>query len=235
LCTIVAPYGKRQNDVNFFVNISDHTLNDEEFLNQFIEFMANNPNLASRLIFEMSQRDVAALSDTVMAQLSRLGELGFRFSMDQVDDLDIDFQALAQAHFSFIKVPIKLLLTLPTDGSDWIHPRNLKAKSTVSEISLVVERIEQEDDVIEVLEYGFDFGQGFLFGTPPPQPRRSQRGSLRAKPLRAKPHRLPATSRWLPHPYPEIQLEFLLSVVPVWARRDRFPRVCPSAEWGCPA
>ena len=159
---------KRQSDVNFFVNISDHTLNDEEFLNQFIEFMAHNPNLASRLIFEMTQRDVANLSDTVMGQLARLGELGFRFSMDQVEDLDIDFQALAQAHFSFIKVPISLLLTLPSDGSDWVHPRNLKAKSTVSEISLVVERIEQEDDVIEVLEYGFDFGQGFLFGAPRP-------------------------------------------------------------------
>jgi len=31
-----------------------------------------------------------------------------------------------------------------------------------------VERIEQESDVIEVLEYGFDFGQGFLFGAPRP-------------------------------------------------------------------
>ena len=159
---------KRQSDVNFFVNISDHTLNDTEFLDQFIGFMASNPTLATRLVFEIAQRDVMGLSDTVLEQLAALGKLGFRFSMDQVEDLDIDFQALAQANFRFMKVPISLLLTLPEDGANWVHPRNLKAKSTVSEISLVVERIEQESDVIEVLEYGFDFGQGFLFGAPRP-------------------------------------------------------------------
>jgi len=157
---------KRESDVSFFVNISDHTLNDTEFLDQFIGFMASNPNLASRLVFEIAQRDVMALSDSVLQQLRALGELGFRFSMDQVEELEIDFQALAQANFRFIKVPIQLLLTLPEDGANWVHPRNLKAKSTISEISLVVERIEQESDVIEVLEYGFDFGQGFLFGAP---------------------------------------------------------------------
>ncbi len=159
---------KRQSDVSFFVNISDHTLNDTEFLDQFIGFMASNPTLASRLVFEIGQRDVMSLSDTVLEQLAALGELGFRFSMDQVEDLEIDFQALAQANFRFIKVPISLLLTLPEDSANWVHPRNLKAKSTVSEIALVVERIEQESDVIEVLEYGFDFGQGFLFGAPRP-------------------------------------------------------------------
>ena len=159
---------KRQSDVSFFVNISDHTLNDTEFLDQFIGFMASNPTLATRLVFEIAQRDVMGLSDTVLEQLAALGKLGFRFSMDQVEDLDIDFQALAQANFRFMKVPISLLLTLPEDGANWVHPRNLKAKSTVSEISLVVERIEQESHVIEVLEYGFDFGQGFLFGAPRP-------------------------------------------------------------------
>ena len=44
----------------------------------------------------------------------------------------------------------------------------LKAKSADSEVSLVVESIEKEADVIEVLEYGFDYGQGYLFGTPKP-------------------------------------------------------------------
>ena len=111
---------------------------------------------------------MAALTETVWQQLGRLGELGFRFSMDQVDDLEIDFQTLAQDQFRFIKVPINLIMTLPEDGADWVHPRTLKAKSAVSEISLVVERIEKETDVIEILEYGFDYGQDYLFGAPKP-------------------------------------------------------------------
>ncbi len=159
---------KRQTDTSFFVNISQHTLNDEDFLAQFIDFMASNPNLAARLIFEIAQQDLAALSKVALAQLARLGKLGFRFSMDQIDNLDIDFQGLAQANFRFIKIPINLLVTLPEEGANWVHPRNLKAKSAVAEINLVVERIEHESDVIEMLEYGFDYGQGFLFGAPRP-------------------------------------------------------------------
>ena len=104
---------KRKNHVDFFVNISIHTLNDAEFMSQFIDFMAHNPSLAARLIFEITQSDVAALTETVWQQLGRLGELGFRFSMDQVDDLEIDFQILVQVQFRFIKVPINLIMTLP--------------------------------------------------------------------------------------------------------------------------
>lgn len=154
--------------MNFFVNISIHTLNDGELLNQFIDFMAHNPPLAARLIFEITQAEVAALSRIIWQQLGRLGELGFRFSMDQVDDLDIDFEFLSLTKFRFIKVPISLILTLPEDGIDWVLPWPLKAKSGVSEISLVVERIEKEADVIEVQEYGFNYGQGDLFGAPNP-------------------------------------------------------------------
>ncbi|MFP6705824.1 MAG: EAL domain-containing protein, partial [Alphaproteobacteria bacterium] len=76
---------KCQNHMNFFVNITIHTLNDGELLNQFIDFMAHNPPLAARLIFEITQAAVAALSKVIWQQLGRLGELGFRFSMDQVD------------------------------------------------------------------------------------------------------------------------------------------------------
>ncbi|MFP6772438.1 MAG: EAL domain-containing protein [Alphaproteobacteria bacterium] len=127
------------------------------------------------MIFEITQADVAALSETVWQQLGRLGELGFRFSMDQVDDLDIDFKFLSLTKFRFIKVPISLIVTLPEDGVDWVHPRTLKAKSAVSEVSLVVERIEKEADVIEVLEYGFDYGQGTSSAPPNPAAKRLTR------------------------------------------------------------
>ena len=33
-------------------------------------------------------------------------------------------------------------------------------------ISLIAEKVEQESQVIELLEFGIDFGQGYLFGEP---------------------------------------------------------------------
>ena len=39
-----------------------------------------------------------------------------------------------------------------------------------SEIDLMVDRIEEERDVVEILDFDVDFGQGYLFGEPR-QPR----------------------------------------------------------------
>ena len=35
-------------------------------------------------------------------------------------------------------------------------------------IKLIVEKIEQEEQLVELLEFGINFGQGYLFGAPRP-------------------------------------------------------------------
>jgi len=159
---------QRQKDVSFFVNISPHTLSDTDFLRQFIDFLESNQGLADRLVFEFTQADVAVFSDSVVNLLRRLADLGFRFSMDHVEKLDLDFLALARRRFRFVKVPARLLLGTPADSGARVHPRDLKAMSDRAEIDLVVDRLESEHDVVEILEYDVDFGQGYVFGEPRP-------------------------------------------------------------------
>ena len=42
----------------------------------------------------------------------------------------------------------------------------LKQRLNDNDIDLIVEKLEAEEDLIELLDYDIDFGQGYLFGEP---------------------------------------------------------------------
>lgn len=161
---LVRRLGVRRPGVKFFCNISSMSLNDTDFFAQFIDFMSNNADLRDRLVFEFAQADVDQHSDDVARGLAILGRRGFRFSMDQVQDLNLDAASLAARHFSFVKVPVQLFLT--REGH--VERGDLAAVMARHDIDLIVHMIEDEQAVIEVLECGVEYGQGFLFGEPRP-------------------------------------------------------------------
>ncbi|MDE0794120.1 MAG: EAL domain-containing protein, partial [Alphaproteobacteria bacterium] len=102
-------YNKNRN-TGFFFNVSPHTLADKKFFNDFIVFMTENSSLAQNLIFELSHATIANQDDEIRHQLGRLAALGFRFSLDQVNSLNLDYGALAEQHFKYIKIDAATML-----------------------------------------------------------------------------------------------------------------------------
>ena len=156
----------RDGKYGFFCNISPHTLADTKFFNDFIVFMTENSSLAQDLIFEFSHATIANQDDEIRHQLSRLAALGFRFSLDRVSSLNLDYGALAEQHFKFIKIDAETMLReLPQPTTD-IDLQDFKKVLERQGIDLVVEKIETEDVLLDILDFHVDFGQGYLFGAP---------------------------------------------------------------------
>jgi cyclic-di-GMP phosphodiesterase TipF (flagellum assembly factor) len=150
----------------FFCNISPHTLRDESFFPQFIEFMEENHELADSLIFEFSQEDVANHGADVIEHLNALAAIGFGFSMDQVESLDFDFAALAGRHFSYVKIDAETLLSLVQEDEGGFALESLRRALKRAGIELIVEKVESEHILVELLDYAIPYGQGYLFGEP---------------------------------------------------------------------
>ena len=158
---------RRQRNVGFFCNMSAHTLADDEFFREFVEFLDENTDLARNLVFEFVQSDIADLSPAGAANLHKLGDLGFRFSLDRIGRLDLNYQELSRRYFRFIKVEAPTLLAhLGANGPDAM--RGFKRTLDSVAIDIVVEKIEDEAALKNLLDYGIDFGQGYLFGEPRP-------------------------------------------------------------------
>ena len=159
---VIRQLKNRRPGTRFFCNIASAALHDKDFFPQFVDFIEHNLDLANRLVFEFKQEDVANHGVALSRDLKLLGRLGFQFSMDHVTDLRMDFAALAERHFDYIKIPAKILLS----GAGDIHPADLKRAMERHGIDLIVEKVEDERTVVQLLDFDVDYGQGYLFGEP---------------------------------------------------------------------
>ncbi|HWU00873.1 MAG TPA: EAL domain-containing protein [Terriglobales bacterium] len=150
----------------FFLNISHHTLADRDFFQQFINLMSQHVELAPNLVFEFAQRGIESADQAVWADLGRLAQMGFRFSIDQIYSLDLDVADLSSRHVRFLKFGADTLLSAVAAGQIGEDPGALKRILDSYAIDLVADRIESETVLRELLDLHIDFGQGYLFGEP---------------------------------------------------------------------
>lgn len=151
---------------SFFCNLSKHTLHDLHFLADFLEFLKENKELATKLVFEISQADFDERDAMREKLLLRLHEAGCRLALSSVTNPRIiEVDALDRCRFKFVKIEGSVLqssLSLDPPLDLQIYRRVLANHN----IDLIVERIETEQNLLEFLEHNIDYGQGYLFGEP---------------------------------------------------------------------
>jgi cyclic-di-GMP phosphodiesterase TipF (flagellum assembly factor) len=162
----------KNRDIGLFCNISATTLNDPQYFPEMAQFMEANRALAPSIVLEFKQSAWNDMGPLELEGLAALRELGFRFCMDQVTELRMDPRDLAERGVRFVKVPASLLLARAETSAFDIHAADLSNLLHRHGISLIADKIEAENQVVELLDYDLTFGQGFLFS--PPRPVRAE-------------------------------------------------------------
>jgi cyclic-di-GMP phosphodiesterase TipF (flagellum assembly factor) len=171
---IVRRLAKQDRKVGIFCNVSMASLGDEVFFPQFLELMAANRDLSGSLIFELGQAAFDARGSIEARNMGKLADLGFRFSLDKVTDLDLDFQDLARSDVKFVKVAAQLLLDqlsevegrLVLAALPDLAAEDFAAFARRHGVEVIAEKVEGERQVAEILDLDLGFGQGNLFGEP---------------------------------------------------------------------
>ena len=171
---IVRRLSRQDRKVGIFCNISLASLGDETFFPQFLEFLTKNRDLSGSLIFELGQESFESRGSIETRNMGRLADLGFRFSLDKVTELDFDFADLQRTDVKFVKVAATTLLNqlLDDEGRRAIpalrdlHYSDYAALTRRYGIELIAEKVEHERQVVDILELDVGFGQGNLFGEP---------------------------------------------------------------------
>ncbi|HRE43364.1 MAG TPA: EAL domain-containing protein [Terricaulis sp.] len=173
---IVRKLMKQDRRVGIFCNLSPSALSDEHFFPQFLDFMRENRDLAGSVIFEIPQAAFEMRTSLEARAMAKLVDLGFRFSIDRVSNVEIDLPDLERAGVKYIKISAQTL-------TEQIVRQGLRPRSAITReiaaadisaifqrygIDLIAERIENEQLVLEALDLEAPFGQGHLFGAPRP-------------------------------------------------------------------
>ena len=184
----------KNREIGLFCNLSVSTLTDAAVFQQLLDFLDANRAIAPSVVLEFTQSALRAAGPIENESLAALADRGFRFSLDNLQDLRIEPRELAARGFRFVKVPGSLLLNRNDAASD-IHPADLSDLLGRFGIDLIAEKIESEAMVVDLLDYDVRFGQGFLFS--PPRPVRAEalqgvadRGDVIARDT------APAAERW---------------------------------------
>ncbi len=171
---IVRRLARQDRKVGVFCNVALSSLGDETFFPQFLHFLSENRDLNQSLIFELGQATFDARGAVEARNMAKLADLGFRFSIDKVQTLDLDFADLQRSDVKFMKVAADLLIEqlLDLDGAAPLPAmRDIQAADFAGltrryGIELIAEKCETERQIVDILELDVSVGQGHLFGEP---------------------------------------------------------------------
>ncbi|MEE2929761.1 MAG: EAL domain-containing protein [Pseudomonadota bacterium] len=174
---VVRRLAARDRRVGVFCNVSSHSLEDPHFFPFFLSHLEQNRDLAGALIFEIRSSRFEHRSRQMREAMERLTALGFRFSIDHAESIELDLPRLQDAGIRFVKIKGGTLIDQlrdpfgprPNSAAD----RKLSGEEVAPVcsrygVTLIAEKIEEEVSVVEVLEYGIPYGQGHIFGAPRP-------------------------------------------------------------------
>ncbi len=151
-----------------FSQIGGTSLQDERFVNNLSGQHAQG--IADRMVLTFAQEDVRGLGPAQFAALGDLGRLGFRFALDGVADLDMDFEALEALGFDFVKLDTSVFQGGLICSGEHVPSSDICRHLEEMGLAVVVTGIADAATRDLMAGCGVLFGQGELFGAPRPVP-----------------------------------------------------------------
>jgi cyclic-di-GMP phosphodiesterase TipF (flagellum assembly factor) len=159
---------RRGRDGKVFSNVTSESLESRQFLSGVAERHGQGELTPDRLVLSFEQRVVRAFAPAQRNALNELRDIGFRFSLQSLTDLDMDFGALKASGFEFVKLDAGVFLQGLPLGQDVVPASDLCRHLASLGLAVIVGRIESEAERARVQGFGVQFGQGGLFGAPRP-------------------------------------------------------------------
>jgi cyclic-di-GMP phosphodiesterase, flagellum assembly factor TipF len=149
-------------------NLSLQSLRDPDFFPELVEFLEENSTLGDSLTFRLSQPSIQDLGAIELASLRTLGKIGFGFAIDQISNLDLDYAALRDHFFRFVKIGADTLLDGMTAAKAPVAAADLASHLDRFDLKLIVEQVKDEHDLERLMRHGIELAEGALFAAPGP-------------------------------------------------------------------
>jgi cyclic-di-GMP phosphodiesterase TipF (flagellum assembly factor) len=156
--------GRRGREGAVLATMAGDSITDQAFLDAAASGPGNGATMGLVLCF--AQGDVRTFTPGHVRALGDLAAMGFRFALEDVTDLDMDFAALKEMGFAFVELDAPVFLDGLPAAAGRVPASDLCRHLADFGLSLIVGRIEDDWLLARILGFGVLFGKGTLFGGP---------------------------------------------------------------------
>jgi cyclic-di-GMP phosphodiesterase, flagellum assembly factor TipF len=156
--------GRRGREGAVLATMAGDSLTDQAFLDAAAAGPGNGATMG--LVLSFAQAEVRTFTPAHIRALGGLAAIGFRFALEDVTDLDMDFAALKAMGFAFVELDAPVFLDGLPAPEGRVPASDLCRHLAGFGLSLIVGHIEDDWLLARILGFGVLFGKGTLFGGP---------------------------------------------------------------------
>ena len=154
----------------FAVNISGHSIESDQFVNDLRKLISGNKTLPRMLMFEITESANIRDLEKVNKFIGMLQKDGFEVCLDDFGAGSASFQYLHKLHVNFVKLDGAYVQQIMSDKRNETMVRNLAQLCEDLKVGMVAEHIETEEEAVLLRNMKIGYGQGYWFSKPTSSP-----------------------------------------------------------------
>lgn len=169
LCRIKAleNISKLKTNFNIFINVDPHIIDDEKFKKGFTKDFLNEFNISSEnIVFEITEKNSVVDIRSFKKIIDNYKDQGYRIAIDDAGSGYSGLKLITEIHPHYIKLDMHLIRDIDKDGLKYALIKTFYDFCQVTDIKLIAEGIETENELNSLIEIGIDYGQGYLIQKP---------------------------------------------------------------------
>lgn len=169
LCRIKALENVSRNpaDFNIFLNVDPAIIHDEKFKKGFTKEFLKKFNIdPQNIIFEITEKSSISDLSSFKKVIANYKDQGYKIAIDDCGAGYSGLNLITDIHPHFIKLDMNLIRDIDKDGLKYALIKTFCEFCLITDIKLIAEGIETENELNALIDIGISYGQGYLIQRP---------------------------------------------------------------------
>lgn len=159
---MIPPYSKM-----LFINVNPNILHDANFKKGFTsEFLMQFHIAPQNVIFEITERNVILDMGGFLSTIDHYRSQDYKIAIDDAGAGYSGLNLISDVNPDYIKLDMKLIRDINADNLKYALVKGMVELSKVSNINLIAEGIETQEELDTLISLGVQYGQGYYIQKP---------------------------------------------------------------------
>ena len=159
---MIPPYSKK-----LFINVNPNVLHDESFQKGLTkEYLEQYQISPGNIIFEITERNIIKDLSGFVATVEHYKSQEYKIAIDDAGAGYSGLNLISDINPNYIKLDMNLTRNINKDNLKAALVKGMVELSKVSNISIIAEGIETEEEMETLIQLGVQYGQGFFIQRP---------------------------------------------------------------------